>query len=432
MTPLQKLEVRQSERRQRLNEIGGLDGLDDEQRSELDTLSAEYGDGERQYRALKVAEDAETAAAAADGDPNPTGEDADRLELRSKCRVGNFLAAHLQHRAVTGAEAELAAELGTEGIPLDLWEPTPEKRAAELEKRTVAGLPGTVGVNLDLIRPEVFAPAVLPRLGVEMPRVPTGTYATATITTSQQATALAKGGAAGGIAGAITAKTATPKRISARLELAIEDIAAVGQDNFESALRQNLSLVLSDELDDQGLNGNGTAPNLQGLFRAISTTTGTAAGSVVNDFDDFVGEFADGVDGLWATMCKQVALCVGVETYRLAAKTFRDTASDGGDGETAFTSYAAQNFGPLWTSKRMPTKNNHVQQAILYRMGRALMGGSGSIRTAVCPVWGEVMIDDVYTGSAKAERYVTFHVLLGDVIVVQPDAYKRVAFRVSS
>ena len=57
MTPLQKLEVRQSERRQRLNELGGLDGLDDAQRSEVDTLSAEYGDGERQYRALKIAAD---------------------------------------------------------------------------------------------------------------------------------------------------------------------------------------------------------------------------------------------------------------------------------------------------------------------------------------------------------------------------------------
>ena len=44
---------------------------------------------------------------------------------------------------------------------------------------------------------------------------------------------------------------------SARLELTIEDIAAVGQENFESILRENLSLALSAELDKQGLNGAG-------------------------------------------------------------------------------------------------------------------------------------------------------------------------------
>ena len=32
-----------------------------------------------------------------------------------------------------------------------------------------------------------------------------------------------------------------PKRISARLELTLEDIAQVGQENFEAVLRQNTS-----------------------------------------------------------------------------------------------------------------------------------------------------------------------------------------------
>ena len=54
------------------------------------------------------------------------------------------------------------------------------------------------------------------------------------------------------------------------------------------------------------------------------------------------------------------------------------------------------------------------------------------MRTAVCPHWGEVSIDDIYSGSAKAERYFTMHVLLGDVILVQPNAYAQVAFRVST
>ena len=39
MTPRQRLQIEQSEKRQRLNELLGLDDLSDEQRNELDTLA---------------------------------------------------------------------------------------------------------------------------------------------------------------------------------------------------------------------------------------------------------------------------------------------------------------------------------------------------------------------------------------------------------
>ena len=74
---------------------------------------------------------------------------------------------------------------------------------------------------------------------------------------------------------------------------------------------------------------------------------------------------------------------------------------------------------------------SNVQQAVLYRMGRSMMGGAGAMRTAVCPHWNEISIDDIYSGSARGERYFTMHVLLGDVIVVQGDAYKRVAYKLA-
>ena len=77
----------------------------------------------------------------------------------------------------------------------------------------------------------------------------------------------------------------------------------------------------------------------------------------------------------------------------------------------------------------MPDAATNIQQAVLYRMGRSMAGGAGAMRTAVCPHWNEIAIDDIYTGSASGERYFTMHVLLGDVIVVQPDAYAQVAFK---
>ena len=73
----------------------------------------------------------------------------------------------------------------------------------------------------------------------------------------------------------------------------------------------------------------------------------------------------------------------------------------------AFSDYAREHFGGWWTNKRMPAKTGHIQQAILYRQGRSMQGGMGGMRTAVCPHWGEIAIDDVYTGAASGQRVLT-------------------------
>ena len=427
MTPAQKklrdLKERQSRERQRMAELGMSDNLTDETRSELDTIETGTPDLERQLRAAGVAceqEDTEQRTQQTAADPDP--EMRERIELRSTAQLTNYLLAAARGRLVGGAEAELAAAAGVTGIPLELWDVPTEHRA-------VADAPGTVGVNLDSIRPAVFANSIAPRLGIEMPRVMSGTFATATVTTSQNATALAKSGPAVGVAGAFTVTTATPKRISARLELTLEDVAAVGQANFESILRENLALAISDELDNQALNGDGNAPNLAGIFQRL--TDPSAPGAAVASFDDFVAAFADGIDGLWANTVKDVAIVAGVDTYKLSAKTFRDIAT-ADLGDKAFSDYAMGMYGAWWTNKRMPATAAHIQQAILYRQGRSMMGGAGAMRTAVCPHWNVIDIDDITSGSAKGERYFTMHVLLGDVILTQPDAYTQVAYRVST
>ena len=120
---------------------------------------------------------------------------------------------------------------------------------------------------------------------------------------------------------------------------------------------------------------------------------------------------------------------VGPATYVLASKTFQSATNY--KGELSAAAYAMANTGGFWTNKRMPDAASNIQQAILYRKGRSMMGGSTGMRTAVCPHWNMVSIDDIYSGSAKAERYFTMHVILGDVILVQPDAYAQVAFKLA-
>ena len=422
---LAKLQIEQSEVRQKLNGLLSKDDRTADETTELESLTKRAQALEPELRASLVLAQADEPEGTETGTDTLDAETRERLQLRAKSTVTAFVEAAMKGRLVAGPEAELMAACGvSEGVPLELFEADPrEQREERADANTAA--PGTVGVNLQPIRPAIFAASIAPRLGIDMPRVASGTYAEARIETSLVAGAKAAGGAAESSAATFTVSTATPKRISGRLGIRVEDIASVGQANFEAALRSNLQLVMSDELDDQAINGDGQAPNLSGLFKAL--TDPAAPGATAATFDDFLASFAGGIEGLWAATMQDVAIVCGPVTYRLAAKSFRDVGTNNGHrGSIAFSDYAREHTAGFWTNKRMPDAANNIQQAILHRKGRA------GIRTAVCPHWGALSIDDVYSGSASGTRYVSFHVLLGDVLVIQPGAYAEVSYRLAA
>ena len=428
---LRDLKDRQSRERGRMMELSRLDSLSDEDRAELDKIEAGTPDLERLIRAATTALEEEDRAAKEAGKKSPDvakdPEEEERAALRSKASVGRYLTAALKGRMVDGAEAELCAAAGIETgqIPMELWQYPKE------EDRAITAAPGTVGLNLDTIRPAVFAPSIASKLMLDMPVVPSGSYASATITTSATADAVAKSAAVPDTAAAFTVVTTTPHRVGAALDLTLEDIAAAGTESFEPVLRQHIALVLAHEIDDQLVNGDGQNDDLMGFFQRLTDPSAPAA--TVASFDDFVGAFADGVDGLWATMMSEVSIVAGVDTYRLSGKTFRDpaTGTAGGRGDTSFADYAKEHTAGWWTNSRMPAAASNVQQAILCRKGRSMM--PAPTRIAVCPVWfGSISIDDIYSGAKKGERYYTLSVLLGDVILVQPSAYAQVSFRTST
>ena len=248
---------------QRINELRSAEERSAEETSELDKNTSRWNEAQVELRAAVAMENEKAETHQHEGGD---AEHRERVELRSKAKLGNYLVSALRGRALTGAEAELAAAARVDGIPLELWDT--EKRAD-----IVTGAPGTTGVNLDTIRPQVFANTIASKLGVDMPRVESGTYATATISTGLSASARVKSAVQDSTAAAFTVSTASPKSISARLSVTLEDIAAVGTDSFESALRENLALVLSNELDNQAINGDGSAPNLSGIFQALDDPT---------------------------------------------------------------------------------------------------------------------------------------------------------------
>ena len=399
--------------------ISGED-IGDELDKEIRELAAKKSKLLEKRSALRVLLETEDAKVIVLDEPD--AEMRERIELRSRASLTEYIKAALAGRQVSGAEGELRAAAGVDGIPLELWDTPVETRAD-----ATTGTPGTVGVNLAPIQPAVFANSVAPRLGIEMPRVSTGTYASATISTNLTAGAKAKGSARESSSAAFTVSTATPMRVSARLSIAIEDVASVGQANFESALRENLSLALGDALDNFALNGvraaNATddaAANPKGIFSALADAN--TAPSAVATFDSYASTHAGGVDGLWASTLKEVSIVCGPATYRHAASVFQ--AATNYKGEMSAASYAMMQTGGFWTNKRMPDVASTIQQAILHRKGR-------SMKTAVCPHWNSISVDDIYSDSASGLRHFTMHVLLGDVILVQPDAYSQVSYKLA-
>ena len=269
------------------------------------------------------------------------------------------------------------------------------------------------------IQPAVFSSSIAKAMMIDMPQTGSGSYGQATITTSLGAGARVKGADQDVSAAAFTVATATPKSVSARLEMLIEDIASAGHPNFEAALRENLSMALSAELDDQLINGSGQGANIRGLFAAL--TTPTAADTLVT-FPTAVTTAANLVDGLWATELMHIRQIVGVATYRKFAQLLTTVST----GETTLAEYLKRASGGLMTNSRMPAAESTVQAGLACRTGRM-----GAMRTAVSPHWGTVGITDVYSGSARGQTAVTFHVLVGDVLVIQPDAYSELSYKIA-
>ena len=424
---LRELRERQSRERQRMAELSRVESLDDEQRAEFDRIETGTPDLERQLRAAQAAVEAEGDGETRDAAPG--AEERERLELRNKCRVGNILAATLAGRGTTGAEAELQSELGfaSSDIPAELWQ-QPERRDGT-ETRAITPTPSTVGVNMADVEPFVFAPSIASRLGISFRRVPSGTYAVPTITTAPSSAApKAKSGAADATKGAMTVTSATPKRVPARLELAVEDVAAFGNETFESSLREALSAKLSDSLDDQIINGSGSGANLNGLIAQL--TAPTAQGAIVTwaTASDVVAAF---IEGLWATMLSDLAVAINPEGYRKLATTFQAPTTSGANGEISAASYLMDKLNSLFTNKRMPVTPgsgglNKNATLIVARMGQP------GLTRAIIPDWARLTVDDIFSGSAKGERYFTVSAIVGDVLIVQGDAFALGAMQVQT
>ena len=432
LTKAAKLAMEQSRNRERviaLNKKSDTEaGVTDEERADLSAAVDRLESIEPEIRAATAAEAAERAeleaeAAKAGGD-GLDAETRERNDLAKRATIGNFLLAAITGRRIDGAEAEIRAALnmGDSDIPMAIMDvPHLEWLAAErAETRAVTPSGGSVGVNMGAIAPYIFAPSIASRLGIEIRNVASGTYSVPRISTVPSSAApKAKGAVADATAGALTVATATPKRIPAQLSLSLEDVAAVGMTDFESALREALQARLSDSLDAQIINGSGAAPNLNGLINQLDNPAAPAA--ALATFDAWAAVAASVVDGLWSSRLGEVATVWNAEAYRQASGVFR-----GADGPISAASYLMRETAAFFCNARMPATAGNVASGIAARLGQP------GLSRAVVPSWGRISIDDIFSDAAKGQRHVVLSAIVGDLILVQPAAYQQVAARVSA
>ena len=359
-------------------------------------------------------------------------EDNEARELRAlteKASLGRYIGTLIGGGNLDGAEAELrsGAGLAANEVPLSLFEPSRAERRAMIEHRadsSTAIANDNYAETVRMTTPYVFSRSVAPRLGIQMPQTQQGAYSAPGLTTSATASAVEKGSDRDATAVVFTPRVARPRRISARIVWRIEDQAGFGTPEFSRALRENLTGALSNEYDNQCINGNGTDPNVSGVFNQLTAPT---APTTLADFDAFVKAGASMVDGRFADSEANVVLVVGTDTYQLAASTFQSTSTY--KGELSASSYLKTHLRHFSTNSKMPATDGttKIQHAIGYRAGQ--FAGP----TAVHPIWTRVTIDDKYSKAASGEQALTMHVLVGDkVLLVQPDAYAQLSFKVAA
>ena len=177
--------------------------------------------------------------------------------------MGKFLVAAAGTGKLTGPEAELteAAGLAPGQIPMEIWDVPGPAEQRGTEQRAITAAPGTVGVNLDPLRPMVFAPFDHQQIDPSTCRwFGSGTFATGTIATAAMADAVAKSAEVPEHRRDLDGrKPPTPKRVGASLNLAVGRYRRRGALPISKQSCGNTFRLLSPMRSsiDQMLNGDG-------------------------------------------------------------------------------------------------------------------------------------------------------------------------------
>ena len=441
MTNAQKLQLRLSEIRQKLNALSGKDELTDEERAEMRKLTDEYPEVEERHRAAIVAEteQAEQRAAGEEtgGAGRETGEGAELRKLQHDARLARYLGAAAAGVAIDGAEGELLDALEVRNHPG--VQPgavqVPWSVLLADDDETEQRAPTTTGEYTDPARrrpilQRLFGPGIMDMLGVRIDTVPTGraewpllTAGVAPAQTAEDTDAPAP------VAWTIGPQTLKPKRLTGQYEWSAEASASVT--DLEPALRRDLRDAVMSEMSRHILVGDYDAAarpqQVTGFYARLGAPMAPSAEAT---YADYARTPASIVDGLHGDQESQTSVLLGTDVYRHAAGVFQ-----AGSGEAAIEainrrcrSCRASVYVPQAAAKGQTNAG-----VSLHNVLHAAGPNGGTMRgDSIAAMWPTLsVIRDIYTKAARAETILTYVALWDAYTAFRAAAYRRVAFKLT-
>ena len=435
MTESQRLQIRQSEIRERLNTFAATaDPLTEEQRAEVNTLTAEFTDVETKWRAATIAEAERLEMFATD--PEPDAEEREKRALAGRARLGAYLDAAKGGIGVSGAEAELAdahecrAAGGGVAVPWAILdyergdygplEAGYQRHAVETRAATTTTQLGGGTAQRPILQ-RLFGRDIMAALGVRIDTVPAGKSRWPLLASGVAPRERAESAAApDAVAATFTTETLEPKRLTGRYSWTVEQAAEVA--DIEQALRRDIGDAVRSRMSDQIINGDEgtTASEVQGFLDTLAVPD--PAPSAVATYAGYAASLAASVDGLHAATESEVGCVLGIGTYRHAAGVFQ-----AGSGEAGIEAVKRRGRACM-ASPFIPAQDGttNIQTAIYH-------GGSDAMRgDSVAAMWPTLeVIRDVYTNAAKGEVVLTWITLWDARTAFRAGAYRRASYKLA-
>ena len=395
MTPVLKLQVKMSELRGKINQIGTVRELDESELANYNELCFTLSGMEAEYReALENQTDWEREAAQHMNDnaiePLPA-EHRERQAITRKAKLVTIVDAVIAQRAATGAEREAQAAWQCEmnEIPLPML-PGVEMRVID------APNDGSGPRTLQY----VFGGSMAQAANVVRPAVPPGTY---TFPSFVDGTA--------GARPAITAENAdvdptmrgellVPNRVQANTTINIEDRARFP--DLGTAVARHLRNAIVAGLDVMALSDdNGFFDSTNG---PLTPETNPASATTWAQATKWL---SDGVDGRWAASAADVTVIMNGVTYADIDALYRGTNTNESAAEVI------ERRGRLVVNANIPAVASNISQVLIAR---------GRTQAAIQPIWANIGIEDIFTNSKSGQIAFTA-VTLTDFSVQHPAAY---------
>ena len=395
MTAVQRLQVKMSETREKINGIGAVRELDASELANYNELCVALSGMEAEYReALEDQTEWERGAAQYVNDkaiePLPA-EHRERQEITRKAKLEVVVDAGIAQRAATGAEREAQSAWGCEinEIPLPML-PGVELRV--IDAPNDGGGPRTLQY--------VFGGSVAQAANIVRPAVPPGTYTFPSFTDGTAGARPAMAASNTDVDPAMRGQLLVPNRVQSNTSINIEDRARFPDLGRAVAAHLRQAVVAGLDVmalsDDNGFfdatNGPLTPEN-----DPASATTWTQA----------VKWLSDGVDGRWAASAADVTAIMNSTTYADIDALYRGTNTNESAAEVI------ERRGRLVVNANIPAVASNISQVLIAR---------GRTQAAIQPIWANIGIEDIFTNSKSGQIAFTA-VTLTDFSVQHPAAY---------